>query len=249
MREVRSKLSADPTLLGNGVATLFNELRGLSFGAIEPSERPSRHPTLAVDALGNFLEGLRAPFESLEKSGLLGNPWAAASLRRDEVRSASVLRWFLDPNGGHGCGDFLLSHVLRRIAENLSAPFPAKPSARCAVAVEECPDGDRSSRVDIQVDDATFFLLIEVKIDAPEQPRQVERYCEVAAARAAGGRPWAVAFLTIDGRQAETAGDHIARVVPISWREMASTLRRATRTAPPIPRFLAATFAAHITSL
>jgi PD-(D/E)XK nuclease superfamily len=95
-----------------------------------------------------------------------------------------VLRWFLDTNGDHGCGDALLTYVLGRVGSKLDDRFPAKPSTRCTVVVEECPDGDRASRVNVQADDPGFFLVIEVKIDAPEQPRQLERYCDIASARA-----------------------------------------------------------------
>lgn len=248
MDEVRPYFADGSVHRANDLPFLFDKLRGLSVDLRFPEQRNAYFTHSDVVALGDFGSKLRDSMESVEISGLLGDPWSAASLRRNEVRNASVLRWFLDPNGGHGCGAALLTYVLERAASKLAGHFPTSPSARCSVAVEECPDGDRASRVDIQIDDPAFFLLVEVKINASEQPRQVERYCNIAADRA-GTRPWAVVFLTTDGRAPETAADHITSVVPVSWREIASALRRATRTASPIPRFLASTFAAHIAKL
>ena len=247
METIQKCFAGNSAQLAINISSLFDELRGLSF-ASPPARHYEYFEKGDITVLSNFVDGLRETIESIEVSGLLGNPWSAASLRRDEVRNASVLRWFLDPTGSHGCGEALLNYILARVGSKLTGQFPTKPSARCSVAVEECPDGDRSSRVDVQIDDPTFFLVVEVKIDAPEQPRQVERYCDIAAARAAGTRPWAVVFLTTSGREPSTAARHIDKVVPISWSEIASTLRRAARVVPPIPRYLAITFAAHITN-
>jgi PD-(D/E)XK nuclease superfamily len=142
-----------------------------------------------------------------------------------------------------------LADLLGRIGRSLPGGFPNRPSANCLLSVEECPDGDRASRVDIQADDPAFYLVIEIKIDASEQPGQVARYCDLAAARAANVRPWAVVFLTIDGRPPATAGDWADRVVAVSWTQVAASLRQTARRAAPVPHFLAASFATHISNL
>ena len=249
MDGMRQCFEGNSPLLADDLRVLFDKLRGLSFCLDAPAHHRIDFAEAEVAGLDDFLGRLRTPFESLEMSGLFANPWEPASLRRDEVRNASVLRWFLDPNGGHGCGDHLLAHVLGRVASDVDACFPAKPSLACTVVVEECPDGDRASRVDIQIDDPTFFLVIEVKIGATEQPRQLERYCDIAAARAGSTRPWAVVFLTTDRRATRTAGNHINKVASMSWSELAAALRRASRDTPPVPEFLATSFASHIANL
>jgi hypothetical protein len=142
-----------------------------------------------------------------------------------------------------------MADLLLRVAGTLSDGFPERPSTSCSVSVEECPEGDRASRVDIQADDPAFFLVVEVKIDASEQPDQVARYCEIAAARAANTRPWALVFLTVDGRPPTTAGPWADRVVSVSWAQLAGSLRRTARSLAPIPSFLATSFANHISSL
>lgn len=231
--------------VADGLPTMLDALRGIPFfGPGEPVHAPM--PVPAPGALSAVLDALRPTFSNIEASGLLGDPWSAAALKHDEVRCASVLRWFLDPRGGHGCGDGVLRDLLARVGQRLPG-FPATPSPHCFVSVEECPDGDRASRVDIQIDDQNFFLVVEVKIGAPEQPHQIRRYCEIAAARAAQARPWAVVFLTPEGRPSTTAGKkHAAKVIPVSWSHIAGALRRTARAGQPIPRFLAMSFAAHI---
>lgn len=235
--------------LAGALARLFDNLRTLQSGP-----EANTHPPLALlptdnVALSDLFNNLRAPMISVEAAGLFGNPWTAAMLRRDEVRIASILSWFLDPNGGHGCGASLLMYILGRAASALRDGFPVAPSTGCIVSTEVCPDGDRENRVDIQVDDTRFFLVIEVKIDAPEQPRQLERYCEIAASRAARARHWAVIFLTIDGRAPVTVTNHAASIVPLAWKDLASALRHASQTASQTPRFLASSFATFISKL
>jgi hypothetical protein len=241
--------AGNPSDWSDDLPLLFSKLRGRSFGLSAPARQKLHFAPTDVVALGGLMASLRDPVELLQASGLFANPWSAASLRRDEVRNASVLRWFLDPVGDHACGDALLRYVLERVRSKLDDRFPVNPSTHCTVSVEECPDGDRACRVDIQIDDAAFFIIVEVKIGATEQPSQLERYCNVAAARAGSTRPWAVIFLTTDSRLPRTAGNHIGKVVLFSWSDLASALRRAARAAPPVPRFLATSFAAHATSL
>ncbi|WP_390902435.1 PD-(D/E)XK nuclease family protein [Sphingomonas bisphenolicum] len=234
--------------LANDLSDLFDALRGVALiGAVQTPPKHSRPPP--TGAMIDFLDSVRAPLQSVDASGLLSDPWAASGLRRDEVRNASVLRWFLDPRAGHGCAGSLLTDLLERANRTAPGDFPSRPSSTCTVSVEECPDGDRASRVDIQVNDPGFFFVIEVKLDAQEQPGQLARYCEIAAARATAMRPWAVIFLTLSGRTPSTAGDWTDRVVSVSWKQIARSLRAAARDTAPVPRFLATSFATHISNL
>lgn len=246
---IRPLLGEKPPAMADRLKAFFDNLRDLSLLQDTPAQDAISSRLLETAALASLMNNLRMPFAALEGTGLLANPWLAASLRRDEVRNAAVLRWFLDPNGDHGCGGVLLEYLLERAGCQLTYPFPIKPSVHCALSVEECPDGDRASRVDIQIDDPTFFMLVEVKIDAYEQPNQLDRYCDIAAARAGGMRPWTVVFLTRDGRAPTTAERHTAKVLAMSWKELALGLRRVVRASPPIPGFLASTFAAHMAKL
>jgi hypothetical protein len=254
--ELRLCFAEKPNSLGDRLQQLFSRMGGCSFEVREAPPQPLQFERDDLAALRRLLEALAHPVNVIEKAGRFGNPWAAAALRHDEVRNAGVLAWLLDPRGGHGCGSLLLTDLLGRIGRHLQFGFPDGPSPNCVVSVEDCPDGINASRVDIQIDDPDrFFIVIEVKIGAPEQPGQLERYCEVARARACGMRPWAVVFLTPDGRLPTTAGERREFVVPLAWSSVAASLRQAARlrasenpTSAGVPRFLANTFAAHIAS-
>ncbi len=249
MSGLRRCLADNAAQVADGLPALLNMLQKFAFSPGEATQQLGFFEANDVPSLAIFFGALRAPFEAVEASGVMSNPWAAATLRRDEVRNASVLRWFLDPRGGHGCGDTILVNLLERIKRHFSGFFPTNPSQWCSVAVEESPDGDRTNRVDIQIDDPGFYLVIEVKIGAPEQDGQVKRYCDIAVTRAAGVRPWAVVFLTLNGKAPTTAGDQIGHVVPIAWKHVAAALRQTARTASDTTRFLAISFATHITNL
>ena len=230
------------------LTSMFAALRPVL--SVEFDEEPSTPRQIPeTNAMEAFFSRAREPFEAITASGLLSNPWAVAGLRRDEVRNAAVLGWFLDPRGNHGYGGRILADLLAHVSRMLPGGFPAQASSGCLVSVEECPDGDRANRVDIQIDDPNFFLIMEVKIDAPEQSEQIERYCNIAAARVASGRPWAVVFLTIDGRTSKTAGDYGERVAAVSWGRLAASFRQVARSAASVPRFLATSFANHISNL
>lgn len=234
--------------LADKISAMFSALRPV-LSADFDDEPPIQQPIPETSALIDFFARARQPFEAIKASGLLCNPWAVAGLKQDEVRNAAALGWFLDPRGNHGYGDTVLASLLVRVASVLPGGFPVQPSLGCLVAVEECPDGDRTNRVDIQIDDPNFFLIIEVKINAGEQSAQIERYGNIATARTASCRPWAVVFLTINGKTSKTAGNHSGRVVSMSWNQLAASLRHLARNAAPVPRFLAASFANHISNL
>jgi len=112
------------------------------------------------------------------------------------------------------------------LRENLSNVFPFEPDASCIVRTEANPDGDFSNRVDIEIDSKSFYLIIEVKINAPERDNQIEDYGKIAELQA-GQRPWAILFLTPKGKPPKTAGHYNqGKILPISWRELAAAIQQ-----------------------
>jgi hypothetical protein len=189
------------------------------------------------------------------RSGALCDPWAAAGLRRDEVRNSAVLAWWLDPRANHGLDNGLLKLLLSHLQQAGILSHAVGDGERAHVRVESCPDGDQGNRVDIEIDDENFLLIIEVKIDAPEGERQLSRYCQVAEHRTADGRPWGIVFLTPTGRRSTTiAAERIGKVVPLSWKAIASFLDQAASqwraesslATGELPAFLARRFSEHI---
>ena len=218
------------TPLEDKLPAFFDELREVlpAARAGKPGEKkPGQY--LVFDELQAFFAKLPPLLTSAKHAGFLCDPWAVASLKRNEVRNSAVLAWWLDPRGSHGLGAALLTELLAYMQWDC----PINPS--CRVGVESHPDGDRSNRVDIEIDDPGFFLIIEVKIDAPEGIQQLQRYCNLAEMRRTAGKK-GVLFLTPTGRPpvsvvANPTCESLPsdQVFPISWKKIASLLQAALR--------------------
>jgi len=175
--------------------------------------------------LSAVMAELEHPLAVLRHGTFTFDPWEVAKLGRNEVRNSAVLAWLLDPHGNHGFGDLPLKALLSAVRECGKADFPENFTRYCRVNVEKSPSGDATNRVDIEIDADNFFMLIEVKIDAYEQKDQILRYIGEAKKRA-GEQPWAVVYLTPQGRVPLSAGEE-ADVPCLSWRHLASVMTQA----------------------
>ncbi|NIK99329.1 PD-(D/E)XK nuclease family protein [Yersinia aleksiciae] len=191
---------------------------------IEWTREKNRTININTAELTEFLSQLSEPLKVVQHRSLSFDPWEVAGLGRKEIRNTAVLAWLLDPEGTHGFGRLPLQAFLRAIRHNRN-DIPEDYLHYCRVRVETNPTGDNTNRVDVEIDADNFFLLIEVKIDACEQPEQVARYCSDARLRAMS-RPWAVIFLTPRGGKPLTCSlDFKPEDVPcISWRHLAIAL-------------------------
>ena len=143
-------------------------------------------------------------------------------LRRetDEVFGHSALIGeLLDPEGSHGQSDLFLKHFLSINREKIVQNVPDFDfEAEFEVYKEKSfDDGQQSGRIDITVESARYMIVIENKINAPDQPRQLERYFEHA--RAIGKTPILI-YLTPNGLSPGkyTLGDlHPDQVVSMSY--------------------------------
>ncbi len=184
-------------------------------------------PAVIVDAqqFSAFMTEMEQPLAALRHGTFTFDPWEVAKLGRNEMRNSAVLAWLLDPHGNHGFGDLPLKALLGAVRECGKADFPGNFTRYCRVNVEKYPTGDATNRVDIEIDADNFFMLIEVKIDAYEQKDQISRYIGEAKKRA-GEYPWAVVYLTPQGRVPLSAGEE-ADVPCLSWDRLASVLTQA----------------------
>ncbi|UVO07469.1 PD-(D/E)XK nuclease family protein [Pectobacterium polonicum] len=197
-------------------------------GIANTGKAPENKINIDPDQLKHFFSNLAEPLKAVQHRSLSFDPWNIAGLKRNEVRNSAVLAWLLNPEGTHGFGALPLNTLLKSIRTSENTIFPPAFERYCRVDVETIPNGDSSNRVDIEIDAGNFFLLIEVKIDAYEQNRQIARYCQDAEKRA-GGRPWAVVFLTPHGGKpvsgdtpisGDTETNHY--ISCLSWRNFAT---------------------------
>lgn len=135
----------------------------------------------------------------------------------DEVRHCRVLRWLLDPSGGHGMGDGFLRGFASDISKRASVDLDISPSFKgVSVVVEEARG---ATRADIVVRTDAWALLVEAKIFAGEQPNQGTRLETLWSAE----EPLLV-FLTRSGRPMKTGSE---RWMTYTWRDVARCLRRS----------------------
>ena len=203
------------------LSELLDALSRTGIGHIQPERQAASPPDSA--ALAAWLASMDAPLQALYASAWNFDPWEVAGLGRDEMRNSQVLAWLLNPMGSHGFGDALLHRFLKHLSLN---NFPDSPGHYCRVSTEKCPDSDSRDRVDIEIDAANFYWLIEVKIDAIEQEEQLNRYGKIAQ-QMAGKRPWAIIYLTPGKRAATTGGKYSDHIFPMSWKEVARLIDKA----------------------
>lgn len=158
------------------------------------------------------------------------NVWTVAGLKRSELRNAAALAWLLDPRGTHGLDDAVLRALLGRVQRAPAWLAAHKDFRAVTVVTEENPVGSAENRVDISITGTTFLIFVEVKIDAQEGYRQLERYQTEAENKALslGVRDALVIYMTLDGRPPK-GGDDVAT---LSWRDVEQAVAAVARALP-----------------
>lgn len=165
---------------------------------------------------------VQAPILAAQQQGLAMNVWQTAGLKTDEVRHSKVLKWFLDCRGDHGQGNAILLQLLREL------PLLEKYQPKRYFTTEECcPLGNQESRVDIEIDADEFLLFIEIKINATEGQDQLQRYIDIAQAKAKN-RDWLIVYLTRDGKLPEKYKAY-KNLQGMSWMEISKILSTYTK--------------------
>ena len=213
--------------LQNDLPYFFSNFRLLKERKIE-SGKSVVASKLNHNSLKGLFDSLVQPLIKTRRSGYACDPWEIAGLERNEVRNCMVLSWLLNPQGSHGFGGILLETLINEInLRSHEKPLPP-PGKFCTVRTESNPDGDVSNRYDIEIDDEKFYLIIEVKIDAPESSNQLKRYGLIAQVRA-DKRPWGIVFLTPKGIASVTAGIFYNKITSLSWRNLSKMLTKCVR--------------------
>lgn len=109
------------------------------------------------------------PLSSCNVFQVLGIGW-------DEVKMCRFLANLLDPEGDHGCGNLFLKSFLQALLPE--CPMSGTLLARTWVTTEFLLENGR--RIDIVIQNAQYFIPIEVKIDAVEQQGQCYDYYQYA---------------------------------------------------------------------
>ena len=159
------------------------------------------------------------------RAGASGNPWSLAGLGRREVRNARVLAGLWSSSRPDDLAMAFLAQFFGRITTSVGATLPdtAELGRGYRVRTEHCLDCDGADRIDLIVETANHVIGIEIKIDAGEGDRQLDRYvAAIGRSQAAFGRKSAVILL---GRRPPSRPD----VLWANW----SMLRAAAMAAMP----------------
>ena len=202
----------------------FSTLRTL----LDPQPAP-RPPVIEIDlnSLATFFAGFGHNFRKSRQDGDFIDVWEVAGLKRSELRNAAVFAWLLDPNQTHGRGSKVLDVFIRRLAEKHQEQIsvPKKVGINYFVFTEAYLLNSMESWVDIVIDGPDFIVIIEIKIDAPEGDKQVERYLALAKAKAIS-RPYWVIFLSPRREQEISSDPHF---VAATWNDVAGAIEEVVK--------------------
>lgn len=160
-----------------------------------------------------------------EGKWLSGPPDLMAIIRRerDELAHTYVLRWLLDPMGRHELGTAVIENLVARCGWNSDGD---------AVAVRRVDASywRKGREADIVAWGLSFTLVIEIKVDADEQPCQ----CEALYKNFRREKEPLFLFLTPDGRKPQTVCSPEAREAfrTLSWRQVRRIIERVASDAP-----------------
>lgn len=146
-------------------------------------------------------------------------------LARDENTHSRMLEWLLKPTARHGLG----CGLVRRLVEHCTGEPVAGPLAVRRVKFSFWRN-DREA--DLVVWGQNFTLIIENKVDAPEQPNQ----CDDLYQNFKNENAPRFLFLTPDGRKPDTAATPDAQRAfhALSWREVRAMLEAALGETRPV---------------
>ena len=202
-----------------------------------------RWESLADGGMAQLISDVGGAIRTSRSAGAFANPWRIAGLRRREVPTATVLGWFLSPDGDHGAGDVFLQAFWREAMGE--PPFPLRDVRRCGT--ELVPLADETNRIDLVLEGDDCVVFIEVKIDAPFQPGQLTRYLDSLRRRRD--------HLGKKHSQLILIGDLVipdgVHCMPVRWGGVARALRAGARQAADnaYAARLACDFADHLEAL
>lgn len=188
-----------------------------------PTDQP-RAPKQFYDLadLRTAFRALKQPLAMAKERGGLINPWALASLGRDEIRNAATLAglWMTE-FGGEASKRFLANYLSTTIPGH---DWVCELDPGYRVGTEVCPMGDAADRVDVVIETARHLIGIEIKIGAGIGRDQLERYAASISRRAELQRLMPRVILMTPGPTRRSG------VWTSSWSDVAHAARAVVKT-------------------
>lgn len=102
---------------------------------------------------------------------------------RNEIRHSNILAWLFDPHGSHGCGDFFLHGILRKLSKRNRGLDSFSPEKWYSLNLSEAVifrewSGSTKDRLDLLIlfKSQKFYIAIENKVDSAESEDQTKKY-------------------------------------------------------------------------
>ena len=114
--------------------------------------------------------------EERHRKGENYNLFSILSIERYELKHSALIANLLDPEGSHGCGDAFLRAFFEIALKGTAYPFESSSPDSCTEHYTGPIAGDTGGRIDILVKSSHYGLIIENKIYAGDQDKQLIRY-------------------------------------------------------------------------
>ena len=125
-----------------------------------------------------------------------------------ETTHSAILAEFLNPKGGHGKETKYL-HLFLNMLKEKGLPFTFSENDVSVYTEYPIDDG----RLDILLRNSeSQIIVMENKIYACEQNEQLARYGKWAKANSKGHKDYAIIYLTLNGKESETADEKYIRI-------------------------------------
>jgi len=126
------------------------------------------------------------------------NIFSILNLERKEVDTHSYFIYdLLNPKGSHNQGDTFLQIFLKQI---LKEEEYKKVNSTIKATVEREKVIDNAKRIDFTIETSSFFIAIEMKIDARDQDNQLYDYYKYSENQK---KDFKLFYLTLDGKEAD----------------------------------------------
>lgn len=162
--------------------------------------------------------------EEARKRGESFNVFNVLGLSTNETRTHSAfISELLNPSGNHGCGSIFLEEFIRHInLEKLELNLEeTKVEVERSIGMKNI-DVTEGGRLDIVLQSKDTMIVIENKIYARDQEKQLLRYWNYAQSeiKARKIKKVAILYLTLDGHKAsEKSVGNSVEYTPISYRQ------------------------------
>ena len=119
----------------------------------------------------------QALHEERHRKGENYNLFSILNIERYELKHSALIANLLDPKGSHGCGDAFLRAFFEIALKERAYPFEDCTLPHSYTEYYTGPiAGDTGGRIDILVKSSRYGLIIENKIYAGDQDKQLTRY-------------------------------------------------------------------------